>query len=440
MVVLAARRIVLNMKDAVFRCVGLLSALACLHCAGNGASSSPDGSDTPSGQPGDGNGDGSDSSSGEGDGGNAGSDGPMTPNVNQDVDGPPNADHPYIQYFGRWDRSDPLKAVARWGSVYIKARFEGTGCTLRLTDEQVTVPGGFGTGNIYQYQIDGGDFIQLPSTAATEYVLATDLSAGPHEVTVVRLTESKFGTTSFFGFTFEGDGALIEPLPRPTRSIEVFGDSISAGLANVNGGDYRNVNQNGYEAFGPELARLLDAEWSVEARGGGSLLSATWLPMIPWFDKTFGPLDLQHLPNEDAKLWDFSVYEPDVFVLALGTNDSSEMYPALSESSYVAKYQGFVATIREKYPSTVIFALAPFKEGEPWDLVRAHIQKAVDTFEDDQLHAVIPLEGTFPNYSGHWLQYPADYVSGDEYHPNLDGNDKIAVKLRDIVQTKMNWD
>src|SRR5687767_2907408 len=33
---------------------------------------------------------------------------------------------PGIQYVGRWDRSDPNQAVASWGPVGIRARFEGT--------------------------------------------------------------------------------------------------------------------------------------------------------------------------------------------------------------------------------------------------------------------------------------------------------------------------
>jgi lysophospholipase L1-like esterase len=352
---------------------------------------------------------------------------------------PPDADHPYIQYFGRWDHSDPKAAVGAWGAIYVKARFTGSSLAVRLVDEQLTVPNGVGTGNVYQFQIDDGAFQELPSTAATEYTLATGLDAGEHSVTLVRRTESKFGTTTFHGFSLDSDQHLVVPEPRPERRLEVFGDSISAGLANENRGNYRNVNENGYAAFGPELARLLEAEWRVEARGGGSLLNDTWLPMIPWFDKLVGPLELQHLPASGAALWSFETWQPDVFILALGTNDSSDMYPASDEAAYVNKYKGFLSTIRGAYPSAEIFAVAPFKQGAPWDLVRAHIPLAVSQLADAKVHAVVPLSGASPSYSGEWLSYPADYVSGDEYHPNLDGNAKIAAELAALIAPIMGW-
>ncbi len=351
---------------------------------------------------------------------------------------PPDADHPYIQYFGRWDHTSAKAPVAGWGAVYVKARFSGTSCTARFVDEQLTVPGGFGTGNVYQFQIDDGPWQELPSTAATEYALASGLQAGEHSLTLVRRTESKFGKTTFHGFILDSDHELLVPEPRPLRKLEVFGDSISAGLANENRGDYTNANENGYAAFGPEVARQLDAEWRVEARGGGSLFN-DWLPMIPWFDKLTGPLDLQHLPDAGAALWDFAGWQPDVFILALGTNDSSDMYPASNQAAYVSKYKGFLSTIRSVYPNAVIFALAPWKEGAPWDLVRSHIPLAVSELGDAKVHAVVPLTGSSPSYSDPWLSYPADYVSGDEYHPNLSGNQKIAAKLAEIIAPVMGW-
>lgn len=349
---------------------------------------------------------------------------------------PPDSDHPYIQLYGRWDRSNPKKAVAGWGAVYIVAKFEGTSCKIRLTDEQTVLPMQQGTGNIYQYRIDSEPFKTLQPTSSTEYTLATNLPSGPHLLFFVRRTESRFGKTTFEGLTLDVGKTLLPPDPRPSRKIEVYGDSITAGLANENTGWYTNATQNGYDAFGPQVARLLKAEWHIEARGGGSFFNDFWLPMIPWFDKTFGPYELEHNPPSGAKLWNFAEWQPDVFILALGTNDFSDMYPHIDETTYVEKYQKFLRDLRARYPGTEIFALAPFKPGAPWDEARQYITHAVTGLGDSHVHAVDPRA---KGAADEWLSMPADYVTGDEYHPNIAGHTKIAKRLAAIIGPIMKW-
>jgi hypothetical protein len=104
---------------------------------------------------------------------------------------------------------------------------------------------------------------------------------------LVRRTESKWGTTTFVGFALAPGKHVLDPGPPPAYELEVFGDAISAGLADENTGYYTNQTENGYLAFGPTLARKLNAEWRVEARGGGSFYNDFYLPMIPFFDRTF---------------------------------------------------------------------------------------------------------------------------------------------------------
>jgi hypothetical protein len=95
--------------------------------------------------------------------------------------------------------------------------------------------------------------------------------------------------------------------------------------------------------------------------------------------------------------------------------------------------------LRQWYPNAHVFALGPWKEGAPWDLVRSHITKAVTEQADPKIHAIIPVDGTNPTYSNRWLDYPADYVTGDAYHPNLQGHQKIADKLKAIIAPIVGW-
>jgi lysophospholipase L1-like esterase len=354
---------------------------------------------------------------------------------------PPDADHPWIRYSGRWDRSTPKTAVAMWGAVSITAAFEGTTCTARLVDEQLTVTDIPGTGNYYQVSVDGGAWTVLPSSALAETVLASGLPAGVHSVTLVRRTESKYGKTTFSGLKLDPGKHLAPPPAPPARKIEVFGDSITAGLADEDTGGWNNATENGYESFAPKLARLVGAEWHVEARGGGSFYDDTYLPMVPWFDKVFGPHEAENDPPAGAALWDFTRWQPDAFVLALGTNDFSDQYPHIDESLYLTKYQAFLRSLRGWYPSAEIFCLAPFKEGAPWDEARKYISDAVAQLGDAHVHAIDPLAGgtAATGYPQPWLDHPQDYVAGDDIHPNLAGDAKIAAKLRDVIASVMGW-
>jgi lysophospholipase L1-like esterase len=345
-------------------------------------------------------------------------------------DGVVAADDPRLVFYGRWSRLDPKRPVASWGPVVVKVRFEGTSLSLALEDEQVDL-GEEGRGNIYQFSIDGGEFQRLPPPRRATFQLATGLAAGEHEAMLVRRTESKWGTTTFVGFQID-DGARVLPAGRPPRSIEVFGDSISAGLANENTGYYTNETENGYLAFGPLLARRLDAEWRVEARGGGSLYNDFYLPMIPFFDRVLGPANEQNAPAADNFVYSFAEHQPDVLILALGTNDFSEQYPHLEQALYVAKYRGFVQKLRGHYPGAVIFCLAPFKPGAPWDEARTYIAEAVDELADAGVVAVDGAAGQA------WLT-AEEYVTGDAFHPNLAGHEKIAERLEPIVRAALGW-
>ncbi|HVY26234.1 MAG TPA: GDSL-type esterase/lipase family protein [Polyangiaceae bacterium] len=348
------------------------------------------------------------------------------------ADGAVSAADPHLRFYGRWDLSDPAHPAASWGPVAIRLRFESRAIALDLMDDAVDL-GDEGKGNAYQFRIDDGDFQRLGPGVLPGMQLASELSPGAHEVLLVRRTESKWGKTRFGGFKLDAGAHLLDPPSEPTRRIEVFGDSISAGLANENTGPYTNATENGYLAFGPTLARKLDAEWRVEARGGGSFYNDFYLPMVPFFERTYGPENKQNAPAADNPPWRFEPWQPDLLVVALGTNDFSEQYPHIEQAAYVSKHQAFLRTLRGHYPHTEIVCLAPFKPGAPWDEARSYIAASVADLGDAHIHAVDP---TTPSA---WLTFPDDYVSGDAFHPNIAGHEKIATELALVAKAALGW-
>jgi hypothetical protein len=55
------------------------------------------------------------------------------------------ADHPSIQYYGRWDKTDLLHPKFSWPGVYLCAEFSGTSIGILLRDST----------NYYNVYIDG---------------------------------------------------------------------------------------------------------------------------------------------------------------------------------------------------------------------------------------------------------------------------------------------
>lgn len=336
-------------------------------------------------------------------------------------------DNPYIQYFGRWDFSKPSAPKAGWGAVYVRFNFTGTSLSIALGKESGGMIEQANFYNYYQYSIDNGKFKDLVYSPGKEvYLLEDRLAPGSHSAVIVRCSEANFGVTEFLGVGLSPQGEMVEPDPAPVRKIEVIGDSISTGLANKNSGMYIPLTQDGNMAFGPQLARLLGAQWRVEAKGGAYTRVPGWnrdfcMPLL--FPRTF--------QQQEAPLWNFRPWQPDVLVIALGTNDFSDTVG--EDDLFERDYLDFLDFVRKQYPAAEIFCVGPWKEGVPWDNCRRHIKNAVRRFGDKKTHAIDPVAG------GAWLVFPGDYVIGDKYHPNIAGNTKIAERLAAVIKPIMGW-
>lgn len=168
-----------------------------------------------------------------------------------------------IQYFGRWNKADDTKYTCAQGAVYIKANFTGTSLKVKLRDPN----------NYWRVSIDGSEFTKF-RPKGNETVLAENLKPGKHKVLLVRSTEGYMGQSQLKGFVID-DGAKLEtPDPLKTRRLEFVGDSITAGAKNdgeLAGENYNDIEDNDM-AYGPQLARMLNADYSVLAKSGEGVI------------------------------------------------------------------------------------------------------------------------------------------------------------------------
>jgi lysophospholipase L1-like esterase len=204
-----------------------------------------------------------------------------------------------------------------------------------------------GGGTRFTVVVDGGT--PKTVTAATGATsLATGLTNGTHDIVIWRNTETNGGITQFTSLSnFSTGGALLAPAAAPAKRVEVIGDSLSVGAgvegnATCTGGI--DAYTNNYLAYGSVAARAVGADvvtiaWSgigVYRNSNGSTTNTM-------------PIRYPYAVPSDTTLWDFSLYQPQVTVINLGTNDFGSGDPG---TAYETAYVDFIKTVRSKYAST----------------------------------------------------------------------------------------
>jgi lysophospholipase L1-like esterase len=430
---------------------GLISGMSALLCLACGEADSPP-RDAPGGASGS-SGSGGTSGTGGSTGGNAGtggsagsgntggsagtggtSDAGVTPTEHRYE-----ADHASIVYTGRIDFTDPKKPRFSGAATYIQARFKGTGWTVELEDENR-----YGTEkNYYDAIVDDSEPVKITAARGqTSFPVASDLENTEHTVTLVKRTEANIGYSDFLGFTFTGE--ISSPPPRPSRRIEIIGDSISAGSgaeavdgsAECQEGGWGQPYHNAYGSYGAVMARSLDAEYHVTAVSGiglirnySSMYDARPMPEV---------YDLMFLELTDSAAWDPATWVPDAVVVALGTNDFSpgdSDRPKMGVTEFTTAYVDFVTKLRGYYPDAEIFAVSSPMLGDGWP-------EPTDKSLTDQKAALTAVEEHFSSAGDtkvHKFFSTKLSGAGCGTHPDAQQHAYLGKELGDYVKSVTGW-
>ena len=332
------------------------------------------------------------------------------------------ADTGVIQYFGRWDLTSAGEARTGRGAVYLRVGFTGTSLRIRLKD----------TKNWWRYTIDGREYTKF-KPRMEECLLAKDLLPGRHQLFLVRCTEGEFGISQFTGLVVDDGAELFTAGPASSRRIEVIGDSISAGAMNDGpaGLSYR-TREDGSVSFAPELARRLQAEWSVVAKSGEGIIHNYTEDVTKYHIHTQDTYE-RTFYTRTQPVWKPVRFAPQVVLINMGANDFSDPMHRPAEKSFITGYKHLIRLVRVMNPEAVILGVEPVPmqigpEAGQW--VRKAIE-AMRTAGDEKLY-FIPI-----NINGPLLQ-PEDYV-GDGMHPTVAGSKKIAAYLQGCIAEIMGW-
>lgn len=233
-----------------------------------------------------------------------------------------------------------------WPGTYFEGRFRGTAIRVRFETPAEHM----------RLFIDGEEKLLSKKLHETDTIIR-GLPFGEHAVRLEKLTESQTGGGRFLGFFTDGQPLPVRPRP---RQIEFIGDSYTVGYGNTSGtrtcpGTMVHDTTDTQQAFGPLLAKRLDADYRVNAYSGFGIVrnynGGEPNLSLPAIYSRLKPDDPNAIERPDAS------WRPQLIVMNLGTNDFSTPLKAGErwksdaglKTAYRARYAEFVRGLHRRH-------------------------------------------------------------------------------------------
>ncbi len=316
----------------------------------------------------------------------------------------------------------PHAYESQWPGAYFKTAFLGSTLYLRIGQSH----------EILHVVVDHGQPLLLNNPQPGIYRLSP-LGDEPHAVTVFVATESQDAPNIFGGFAIP-PGERPLPVPRESRQIEFIGDSHTVGYGNTSPMHDCTTDQvwtstDDTQAFGALTAAHYGAAYQVNAISGRGIVrnynggAGDTLPeAYPYI-----------LFNKRDKV-DDPAWNPQVIVIALGTNDFStplnpgERWKTREQlhADYEATYVRYLKSLHASHPHASIIVWATgLANGE----IEAEAQKVVQQARAQGIERLTYL--------------PIDHLTftGCHSHPSLADDKTISTRLEQTIDaTPHIWD
>jgi lysophospholipase L1-like esterase len=317
-------------------------------------------------------------------------------------------DNPAINYYGRFDYSNPKALRFNWSGTTIEFLVSGTTSVgLELTD---------GAG-YFDIEVDGKALsspLFAGSYSSKRYDCIMGLSTGDHVIRIIRRNEPYWVIATFSGI-YLTNGAKLKPLAKPVRKMEFCGDSFTAGYF-IEACDDQQAKTNVNKSWARLTSKAFKAQDIILAESGIGLTKS--LGGKSSFPKKY-PGALDTMGGASTPVWNFSSWIPDIVTIFLGINDNSS---GVNDNDYTTTLHSFVSTIRSNYPTTPILFIS------------------YTGSKDQATKAAVAAETTSLGHKNiHFLECK-QAINGCSWHPTVTDakgiSDSVVAKVKQI----MGWD
>ena len=309
----------------------------------------------------------------------------------------------HIRYAGRISFANPERPAWNYPGIQIVAAFEGT--SLRMLAKPRS--------GYFMAQIDQAEPFKVAFRGERDSLvtLATALPDGRHLVRLMYVIEGYEFFPEFWGFVLDPGRRLVEAPAFPSRKIEFIGNSITCGYGNeglCKEDHFAYATENHYYSYASIAARSLEAQHWVVARSGigayrnyGEPKSGSPGSCMPvqyeYTGYAWNP-DLRKQPTFLSERWDFSRYQPDVVCINL--------------------------------EAKILFLTGSMLGGKELQLARQLL---------DEVAAEARKAGDQEVYRFDLSPIDDEAFYGNDYHPNVYEDEKMAAELTAYLRKLMGW-
>jgi lysophospholipase L1-like esterase len=319
--------------------------------------------------------------------------------------------------------------VARMGRTVAEpdgtVRFGYPGVTLSLTVEgtRLAIDAAGSANSLVDVIVDGkpAGMLRLAPTRR-RYDVFQGAAPGAHKVELVHRSETWLGVAAIARFTT--DGTFLAAPALPQRRMLVLGDSVTCGADMERGAGNKDTPDwwNPRLSYGMLAARALDAQVQLVCYGGRGLVRS-------WNDRTdeFQLPAFYDLAIADAAhpvKWSQAAYEPDLIVVAIGTNDFNSGIP--ERASYVDAYTAFLRRVLRDHPhARVALTEGALVDGDKKVALIGYLREAMARVGDRRVHLLAPM-----------AHQPGDAANG---HPTTPQHAAMAAELLPQLRRIAGW-
>ena len=340
-----------------------------------------------------------------------------------------------VKTLGRTYYEDGKLLCALSGSG-VEFTFSGTKCVITLIGDSGSLNAGNSNSHARVAFYVNGERVadEMIKKYMDDYTVFESDTPKEVTVTVVKLSESAQST--FCIGDIKVTGTAIRPTAQKELLIEFIGDSITCGYG-VDDPDKNNhfstKTEDVTKTYAYLTAQALDADYSMVSFSGHGIISGyTTGDKVPeqtvqqYYDKLgfcwtanphFNPVELT---------WDFSVRQPDVIVINLGTNDESYTgADAARREEYRAAYVEFIKTVRTNNPEAKILCTLGIMGDGLYPAVEAAVADYTAETGDCNVSAMkFDVQAATDGYGADWHPSPVTHEKAAE---------KLVAEIKELM-------